>query len=53
MVWIAAWLFTFGAVLRTRFGQPPSLETALPTSAVQPPRPPPPASPMPPPMPPA
>jgi len=53
MIWTAAWLFTFGAVLRTRFGQPPSLETALPTSAVQPPRPPPPASPMPPPMPPA
>jgi hypothetical protein len=35
MVWIAAWLFAFGAVLRSRFGQAPSAaETPLPTSPV-------------------
>jgi Secretin and TonB N terminus short domain len=39
LAYVAAWLFVFGAVLRTRFGQPPS-EAALPTTAVPPPPPP-------------
>ncbi len=39
LAWVTAWLFVFGAVLRTRFGQPPS-EAALPTTAVPPPPPP-------------
>jgi hypothetical protein len=33
MAWVAAWFLTFGAVLRTRFGQPPSI---LPTTPVPP-----------------
>ena len=33
MAWVAAWFLTFGAVLRTRFGQPPA---ALPTTPAQP-----------------
>jgi hypothetical protein len=41
MAWVATWLLTFGAVLRTRFGQPPA--AILPTSAVPPPTAPPPA----------
>jgi hypothetical protein len=39
MVWIAAWLFTFGAVLRSRFGQPPA-EAPLPIAPVGGPPPP-------------
>jgi hypothetical protein len=34
LVWIAVWLLTFGAVLRTRFGQPPT--AALPTTPMPP-----------------
>jgi hypothetical protein len=33
MAWVAAWFLTFGAVLRTRFGQPP---TILPTTPAPP-----------------
>jgi hypothetical protein len=33
MVWVATWFLAFGAVLRTRFGQPPA---ALPTTPVPP-----------------
>jgi hypothetical protein len=36
LVWIAAWLLVFGAVLRSRFGQAPPL---LPTTEVPPPMP--------------
>jgi hypothetical protein len=39
LAWVTAWLFVFGAVLRTRFGQPPS-EAALPTTPLPPPSPP-------------
>ncbi|BDG06550.1 STN domain-containing protein [Anaeromyxobacter oryzae] len=42
MASFAAWLLTFGAVIRSRFGQPPG---ALPTTAVPPPMPPTPAAP--------
>jgi hypothetical protein len=35
MVWIAVWLLTFGAVLRSRFGQP-GTTTVLPTTPVPP-----------------
>lgn len=35
MTWMAAWLLTFGAVLRTRFGQPTA--SILPTTPVEPP----------------
>jgi len=34
LVWIAVWLVTFGAVLRTRFGQPPA--AVLPTTPMPP-----------------
>lgn len=34
MVWVATWFLAFGAVLRTRFGQPPA---ALPTTPAPPP----------------
>jgi hypothetical protein len=40
MAWVTAWLFVFGAVLRTRFGQSPS-DAVLQTTAVPPPPPPP------------
>ncbi len=33
MVWVASWFLAFGAVLRTRFGQPP---TVLPTTPAPP-----------------
>jgi hypothetical protein len=39
MAWVAALLLSFGAVLRTRFGQPPS-GGALPTTTVPPAQPP-------------
>ena len=39
MVWVAVWLFVFGAVLRTRFGQTLPVEP-LPTAPAPPPAPP-------------
>jgi hypothetical protein len=38
LVWVAAWLATFGAVVRTAFGRAPSLD-ALPTTPLAPPPP--------------
>ena len=40
MVWVAAWLFVFGAVLRTRFGQTLPGEPLSTTAAEAPPAPP-------------
>ena len=45
LCWIAAWMLVFGAVLRTRFGQPPATPPVYGTTAAPPS--------MPPPMPPA
>lgn len=42
LTWMATWVLTFGAVIRSRFGQPP---VALPTTAIPPAMPPPPAAP--------
>ena len=39
--WMAAWLFVFGAVLRTRFGQPPTAPPPVYGTTVPPPMPPP------------
>jgi hypothetical protein len=48
LVWIAGWFFIFGAVLRTRFGQPPAAVQTMPMPPPFPPAPqPPPASPPP------
>ena len=44
LVWIAGWLFIFGAVLRTRFGQPPTAMETMPLPPPFPPAPPPPAA---------
>jgi hypothetical protein len=40
LVWIAGWLFIFGAVLRTRFGQEPTVVQATPIPPPFPPAPP-------------
>jgi hypothetical protein len=47
MIWITAWLFVFGAVVRTRFGQaaPPVLDTTAAPAPPAPPAAPPPAAP--------
>ncbi|HET7755433.1 MAG TPA: hypothetical protein VFK85_16130 [Anaeromyxobacteraceae bacterium] len=46
LVWMAGWLFIFGAVLRTRFGQQPvAIEATTPMPPPFPPAPPPPATP--------
>ncbi len=39
LVWVAAVLLTFGAVLRTRFGQEPVMPTSMPPPAMPPPPP--------------
>jgi hypothetical protein len=44
LVWIAGWLFIFGAVLRTRFGQEPTAIQTTPMPPPFPPAPPPPVT---------
>jgi hypothetical protein len=39
--WVAGWLFVFGVVLRTRFGQPPHAPPPVYTTTAPPPMPPP------------
>jgi Secretin and TonB N terminus short domain len=47
LAWIAGWLFVFGVVLRTRFGQPPTAPPAVYGTTAPPASPPPPPAPPP------